>query len=201
MTTITEILAREVLDSRGNPTIEVEVTLEGGWFGRAIAPSGASTGQFEASELRDGDLQRFLGKGVMNAVDNVNGEIAHCLIGQDALCQASIDARLIDLDGTPNKERLGANAILAVSLAVAHAAAEAVGLPLYRYIGGVQARVLPVPMMNIINGGKHADNGLDIQEFMVLPLGAVNYREGLRMGVEVFHALKKILTQKGYSTS
>ncbi|MDP3058172.1 MAG: phosphopyruvate hydratase [bacterium] len=201
MTTITEILAREVLDSRGNPTIEVEVTLEGGWFGRAIAPSGASTGQFEASELRDGDLQRFLGKGVMNAVDNVNGEIAHCLIGQDALCQASIDARLIDLDGTPNKERLGANAILAVSLAVAHAAAEAVGLPLYRYIGGVQARVLPVPMMNIINGGKHADNGLDIQEFMVMPLGAVNYREGLRMGVEVFHALKKILTQKGYSTS
>lgn len=201
MSNILEILAREVLDSRGNPTVEVEVVLDDGVVGRAIVPSGASTGQFEASELRDNDSGRYLGKGVRNAVDNVNGEIAEALEGQDACNQAAIDAILIALDGTPNKERLGANAILGVSLAVARAAAEYCHLPLYQYLGGVSARVLPVPMMNILNGGKHADNGVDIQEFMVVPTGAATYSEGLRMGVEVFHKLKSVLKKRGYSTA
>jgi len=201
MTTIVEILAREVLDSRGNPTVEVEVTLESGAIGRAIVPSGASTGQFEAVELRDGDKSRFLGKGVSKAVDNINGEIAQELLGADALNQPDIDALLIELDGTPNKERLGANAILAVSLAVARAAASTCGLPLYQYIGGVAARVLPVPMLNILNGGKHADNSVDIQEFMVMPIGAETFSQGLRMGVEIFHNLKKVLSKRGYSTA
>lgn len=201
MSSIIEVLAREVLDSRGNPTVEVEVVLENGVIGRAIVPSGASTGQFEAVELRDGDKSRFLGKGVSRAVDNVNGEIAEALIGLNALNQPSIDELLNDLDGTPNKERLGANAILAVSLAVARAAAESCGLSLYQYIGGVGARVLPVPMMNILNGGKHADNNVDIQEFMVMPVGASSYSEGLRMGVEVFHHLKRVLNKRGYSTA
>lgn len=201
MTTIIEIIAREVLDSRGNPTVEVEVTLESGAVGRAIAPSGASTGQFEAVELRDGDKKRFMGKGVLKAVDNINGEIASAIVGADALNQPDIDALLIDLDGTPNKERLGANAILAVSLAVAKAAANTCGLPLYQYLGGVGARVLPVPQMNILNGGKHADNSVDIQEFMVMPIGAESFAEGLRMGVEVFHSLKKVLSKRGYSTA
>jgi len=201
MSNIIEILAREVLDSRGNPTVEVEVVLDDGVVGRAIVPSGASTGQFEASELRDNDSGRYLGKGVRNAVDNVNGEIAEALAGQDACNQAAIDAILIALDGTPNKERLGANAILGVSLAVARAAAEYCHLPLYQYLGGVSARVLPVPMMNILNGGKHADNGVDIQEFMVMPTGAATYSEGLRMGVEVFHKLKSVLKKRGYSTA
>ncbi|MDP3487033.1 MAG: phosphopyruvate hydratase, partial [Bacillota bacterium] len=201
MTIIIEVLGREVLDSRGNPTVEVEVTLESGAIGRAIAPSGASTGQFEAVELRDGDKKRFLGKGVSKAVDNVNGEIAEALIGADALNQAGIDTLLIELDGTPNKERLGANAILAVSLAVAKAAASACGMPLYQYIGGVSARVLPVPMLNILNGGQHADNNVDIQEFMVMPVGAESFAEGLRMGVEIYHQLKKVLSKRGYSTA
>ncbi|MBS3950254.1 MAG: phosphopyruvate hydratase, partial [Peptococcaceae bacterium] len=201
MTIISEIIGRAVLDSRGNPTVEVEVTLESGASGRAIVPSGASTGQFEAVELRDGDKNRFLGRGVSKAVDNVNGEIAQELIGSDALNQADIDTLLIELDGTPNKERLGANAILAVSLAVAKAAAKACGMPLYQYIGGVSARVLPVPMMNILNGGKHADNSVDIQEFMVMPIGAETFTEGLRMGVEIFHQLKKVLSKRGYSTA
>ncbi|MBS3873842.1 MAG: phosphopyruvate hydratase [Firmicutes bacterium] len=201
MSSIIEILAREVLDSRGNPTVEVEVVLDDGVVGRAIVPSGASTGQFEASELRDNDNGRYLGKGVRKAVDNVNGEIAEALAGLDACNQAAIDAILIALDGTPNKERLGANAILGVSLAVARAAAEYCHLPLYQYLGGVSARVLPVPMMNILNGGKHADNGVDIQEFMVMPTGAVSFAEGLRMGVEVFHKLKSVLKKRGYSTA
>lgn len=201
MTVIIEIVGREVLDSRGNPTVEVEVTLESGAKGRAIVPSGASTGQFEAVELRDGDKNRFLGKGVTRAVDNVNGEIAQELVGADALNQADIDTLLIELDGTPNKERLGANAILAVSLAVAKAAASACGMPLYQYIGGVSARVLPVPMMNILNGGQHADNSIDIQEFMVMPVGAETFAEGLRMGVEIYHQLKKVLSKRGYGTA
>ena len=201
MTVIIEIVGREVLDSRGNPTVEVEVTLESGAKGRAIVPSGASTGQFEAVELRDGDKNRFLGKGVTRAVDNVNGEIAQELVGADALNQADIDTLLIELDGTPNKERLGANAILAVSLAVAKAAASACGMPLYQYIGGVSARVLPVPMMNILNGGQHADNSIDIQEFMVMPVGAETFAEGLRMGVEIYHQLKKVLSKRGYATA
>ena len=201
MSNIIEILAREVLDSRGNPTVEVEVVLDDGVVGRAIVPSGASTGQFEASELRDNDSARYLGKGVRNAVDNVNGEIAKALEGLDACNQAAIDAILIALDGTPNKERLGANALLGVSLAVARAAAEYCHLPLYQYLGGVSARMLPVPMMNILNGGKHADNGVDIQEFMVMPTGAATYSEGLRMGVEVFHKLKSVLKKRGYSTA
>ena len=201
MTVIIEIVGREVLDSRGNPTVEVEVTLESGARGRAIVPSGASTGQFEAVELRDGDKKRFLGKGVTKAVDNVNGEIAQELVGADALNQADIDTLLIELDGTPNKERLGANAILAVSLAVAKAAASACGMSLYQYIGGVSARVLPVPMMNILNGGQHADNSIDIQEFMVMPVGAETFAEGLRMGVEIYHQLKKVLSKRGYSTA
>jgi enolase len=201
MTTIIDVLAREILDSRGNPTIEVEVYLDGGAFGRACVPSGASTGKFEAVELRDGDSSRYGGRGVLRAVDNVNGEIAERIIGMDALCQSAVDEAMLDLDGTENKGRLGANAILGVSMAVARAAASACGQPLYSYLGGVAARVLPVPMLNILNGGQHADNSVDIQEFMVVPLGAETFAEGLRMGVEVFHSLKSVLRKQGYSTS
>ena len=201
MSIITDVYAREILDSRGNPTVEVEVTLESGAFGRAAVPSGASTGSFEAVEMRDGDKSRFLGKGVLNAVDNVNTIIAPALIGWDALDQVAIDEMLIELDGTDNKGKLGANAILGASLAVAKAAAEYSGLPLYRYIGGANAKTLPAPMMNILNGGKHADNTVDIQEFMVMPLGAESFAEALRMGTEVFHNLKKVLKAKGYSTA
>ena len=201
MSIITDVYAREILDSRGNPTVEVEVTLESGAFGRAAVPSGASTGAFEAVEMRDGDKSRFLGKGVLNAVDNVNTIIAPALIGWDALDQVAIDEMLIELDGTDNKGKLGANAILGASLAVAKAAAEYSGLPLYRYIGGANAKTLPAPMMNILNGGKHADNTVDIQEFMVMPLGAESFAEALRMGTEVFHNLKKVLKAKGYSTA
>ena len=201
MTTITHVLAREVLDSRGNPTVEVEVYLESGARGRAIVPSGASTGAHEAVELRDGDKERYLGKGVLKAVQNVNDVIAPELEGMDALEQVAIDQRLIELDGTPNKGKLGANAILAVSMAVARAAAEALGMPLYAYLGGFNAKVLPVPMMNILNGGQHADNNVDIQEFMIMPVGADSFAEGLRMGVEVFHSLKAVLKEKGLATS
>ncbi len=201
MTTITHVLAREVLDSRGNPTVEVEVYLESGARGRAIVPSGASTGAHEAVELRDGDKERYLGKGVLKAVQNVNDVIAPELEGMDALEQVAIDQRLIELDGTPNKGKLGANAILGVSMAVARAAAEALGMPLYAYLGGFNAKVLPVPMMNILNGGQHADNNVDIQEFMIMPVGANSFAEGLRMGVEVFHSLKAVLKEKGLATS
>ena len=190
MSLIDLVYAREVLDSRGNPTVEVEVVLESGATGRAIVPSGASTGAFEAVELRDGDKDRFLGKGVEKAVDNVNEIIAPELEGMDATDQPGIDGLLIELDGTPNKGKLGANAILGVSMAVARAAAEEVGLPLFQYIGGVNAKQLPVPMMNILNGGEHADNNVDVQEFMILPVGAKSFREGLRMGAEVFHSLR-----------
>jgi len=198
---IEDIWAREVLDSRGNPTVEVEVVLADGSIGRAIVPSGASTGQFEAVELRDGDKSRYLGKGVQKAVDNVNEVIAPELIGMDASRQVEIDKRLIELDGTPNKGKLGANAILAVSLAVARAAAESVGLPLYQYIGGINAQDLPVPMMNILNGGAHADNNVDFQEFMIMPVGAKSFKQALQMGAEVFHNLKKVLASKGYNTA
>lgn len=201
MSEIIDILAREILDSRGNPTVEVEVLTEGGFIGRAAVPSGASTGAFEAIELRDGDKNRYMGKGVLQAVDNVNNVIAPELIGMDAVDQVAIDKLMIELDGTPNKSKLGANAILGVSLAVAKAAAASVGLPLYQYIGGVNAKVLPVPMMNILNGGKHADNTVDIQEFMVMPVGAPSFKEALRMCAEVFHTLKKVLSDKGYSTA
>jgi len=201
MTVITDVFAREIMDSRGNPTIEVEVELEGGALGRAAVPSGASTGAFEAVELRDGDKSRYLGKGVLTAVNNVNEIIAPEIIGMNALDQVAIDEALIELDGTPNKAKLGANAILGVSLAVAQAAAEALGLPLYQYVGGVNAKTLPVPMMNILNGGKHADNNVDIQEFMVMPVGADNFREALRMCAEVFHNLKSVLKAKGYNTA
>ena len=201
MSIITDVYAREILDSRGNPTVEVEVTLESGAFGRAAIPSGASTGAFEAVEMRDGDKKRFMGKGVLNAVDNVNTIIAPALIGWDALDQVAIDEMLIELDGTDNKGKLGANAILGASLAVAKAAAEYTGLPLYRYIGGANAKTLPAPMMNILNGGKHADNTDDIQEFMVMPLGAESFAEALRMGTEVFHNLKNVLKAKGYNTA
>lgn len=201
MTVITDIFAREIMDSRGNPTIEVEVELEGGALGRAAVPSGASTGAFEAVELRDGDKSRYLGKGVLTAVNNVNEIIAPEIIGMNALDQVAIDEALIELDGTPNKAKLGANAILGVSLAVAHAAAEALGLPLYQYVGGVNAKTLPVPMMNILNGGKHADNNVDVQEFMVMPVGADSFREALRMCAEVFHNLKSVLKSKGYNTA
>ncbi|KKY01502.1 enolase [Paraclostridium benzoelyticum] len=197
MSLIDLVYAREVLDSRGNPTVEVEVVLESGVTGRAIVPSGASTGAFEAVELRDGDKGRYLGKGVEKAVDNVNEIIAPELEGMDATDQPGIDGLLIELDGTPNKGKLGANAILGVSMAVARAAAEEVGLPLFQYIGGVNAKQLPVPMMNILNGGEHADNNVDVQEFMILPVGAKSFREGLRMGAEVFHSLKKVLGEKG----
>ena len=201
MTDITILQAREILDSRGNPTVEAEVTLACGAQGRAAVPSGASTGEHEAVELRDGDDKRYLGKGVLKAVQHINELIAPEVLGMDALAQGELDARLIALDGTPNKSRLGANALLAVSMAAARAAAEAVGLPLFRYIGGVQANVLPVPMMNILNGGAHADTRVDIQEFMVLPWGATSFAEGLRWGAEVFHALKKILKGKGLATA
>jgi enolase len=201
MTEIIDILAREILDSRGNPTIEVEVQLESGVIGRAAVPSGASTGEHEAVELRDGDKSRYMGKGVLQAVKNVNEKIADELIGFDAVEQVEIDRILIDLDGTSNKDNLGANAILGVSLAAAKAAAETLGLPLYRYIGGVSARTLPVPMMNILNGGKHADNNVDFQEFMIMPVGAPNFAEALRMGTETFHALKEVLKKKGYNTA
>ena len=197
MSLIDLVYAREVLDSRGNPTVEVEVVLESGATGRAIVPSGASTGAFEAVELRDGDKDRFLGKGVEKAVNNVNEIIAPELEGMDATDQPGIDGLLIELDGTKNKGKLGANAILGVSMAVARAAAEEVGLPLFQYLGGVNAKQLPVPMMNILNGGEHADNNVDVQEFMILPVGAKSFREALRMGAEVFHSLKKVLGEKG----
>jgi len=201
MTAIVDILAREILDSRGNPTVEVDVVLEDGSFGRAAVPSGASTGAHEAVELRDGDASRYLGKGVTKAVDAVNGEIFDAIGGFDAEEQVSIDETLIGLDGTPNKARLGANAILGVSLAVAKAAAEASEAPLYRYVGGVSARVLPVPMMNIVNGGAHADNPIDFQEFMILPVGAETFAEALRVGAEIFHTLKKALKDAGHNTN
>lgn len=197
---IESVFAREIMDSRGNPTVEVEVIAEG-YIGRAAVPSGASTGAFEAVELRDGDKNRYLGKGVQDAVDNVNDIIAPEIEGMNVLDQVSIDRALIDLDGTPNKSKLGANAILGVSLAVAKAAAEVLGLSLYQYIGGVNSKTLPVPMMNIINGGKHADNSVNVQEFMIMPVGASNFKEALRMCAEVFHNLKKVLSDKGYSTA
>ena len=197
MSVIELVYAREVLDSRGNPTVEVEVALESGAVGRAIVPSGASTGAFEAVELRDGDKGRYIGKGVEKAVANVNEIIAPELEGRDAFDQPAIDALMIELDGTHNKGKLGANAILGVSMAVARAAAEELGLPLFQYIGGVNAKQLPVPMMNILNGGEHADNSVDVQEFMILPVGAESFREGLRMGAEVFHSLKKVLSERG----
>ncbi len=199
-TTIDEIIAREILDSRGNPTIEVEVALADGSWGRAAVPSGASTGAHEALELRDEDPQRYNGKGVLKAVQNVNDLIADELFGWDATDQLGIDMYLLELDGTPNKERLGANAILGVSLAVAHAAANALRMPLYRYIGGVYAHVLPIPLMNILNGGKHAVDGPDLQEFMIAPVGAPTFAEALRWGSEVYHALKAVLKKRGYST-
>jgi enolase len=201
MTNIAEIHAREVLDSRGNPTVEAVVALANGRKGRAIVPSGASTGEHEAVELRDDDSQRFLGKGVLKAVENVNGEIADVLANLDAADQRALDAKMIELDGTENKGRLGANAILAVSMAAARAAASAFGLPLYRYLGGAGANVLPTPMMNILNGGAHADNNVDFQEFMVMPVGAESFSEALRWGVEVFHTLKSVLKKRGYNTA
>ncbi|MBK5914598.1 phosphopyruvate hydratase [Rhodocyclus purpureus] len=201
MSSIVDVVAREVLDSRGNPTVECDVLLESGVMGRAAVPSGASTGSREAIELRDGDKGRYLGKGVLQAVENVNTEISEAIIGLDAQEQAFIDKTLIDLDGTDNKSRLGANAMLAVSMAVAKAAAEESGLPLYRYFGGSGSMQMPVPMMNIINGGEHANNSLDFQEFMILPVGAPSFREALRTGAEVFHALKKLLDKKGHSTA
>jgi enolase len=200
MSSIYDVFAREVLDSRGNPTVEVEVILESGYMGRAIVPSGASTGEREALELRDGDNKRYKGKGVLKAVDNVNDVIAPKLEGLDALEQAYIDNLMIELDNTENKNNLGANAILGVSMALARAAAEFVGLPLYQYIGGIRARELPVPMMNVINGGAHAQNSLDVQEFMIVPVGADCFKESIRMGVEVFHTLKGVLKDKGYAT-
>ncbi len=201
MTIITNVHAREILDSRGNPTVEVDVELSSGFIGRAAVPSGASTGEHEAVELRDGDKKRYLGKGVLKAVHNVNNIIAGAIMEMDAANQAEVDAVMIELDGTPAKSKLGANAILGVSLACARAAAESLGLPLYRYIGGVSAIELPVPMMNILNGGSHADSNVDLQEFMVMPVGAKNFAEALRMGVETFHSLKAVLKSKGYSTS
>jgi len=201
MSAITDVIAREILDSRGNPTIEVEVLTEEGYFGRAAVPSGASTGIHEALELRDGEADRFGGKGVLKAVANVEEIIADHVLGEDVFEQRYIDQLMIDLDGTSNKGKLGANAILGVSLAIAKAAAEEAGMPLYRYIGGANAHVVPVPMMNILNGGSHADNGIDFQEFMIMPVGANTFAEGLRMGVEVFHTLKGVLKGNGYSTN
>ena len=201
MTIITDVKAREVLDSRGNPTVEVDVELSSGFRGRAIVPSGASTGEHEAVELRDGDKNRYLGKGVLKAVANVNEKIAGAIIEMDAMNQIEIDRVMMDLDGTPNKSKLGANAILAVSLACAKAAAETLGMPLYRYLGGVNACELPVPMMNIINGGSHADSNVDLQEFMAMPVGAKTFKEALQMGAETFHALKSVLKSKGYNTA
>ena len=202
MSIITNVLAREVLDSRGNPTVEVEVFTESGAYGRSIVPSGASTGEYEAVELRDGDKSRYLGKGVLKAVDNVNSIIAPALEGEfSVLDQVAVDKKMIELDGTENKGALGANAILGVSLAVAHAGANYLGLPLYQYIGGVNAKQLPVPMMNILNGGEHADNNVDIQEFMVMPVGAESFRHALRMGTEIFHSLKAVLKESGHNTA
>ncbi|MFN9775957.1 MAG: phosphopyruvate hydratase [Burkholderiales bacterium] len=201
MSTIVDIIGREVIDSRGNPTVECDVLLESGTMGRAAVPSGASTGSREAIELRDGDTSRYLGKGVLRAVENINTEISEAIMGLDATEQAYIDKTLIELDGTDNNARLGANATLAVSMAVAKAAAEESGLPLYRYFGGSGAMALPVPMMNVINGGAHANNNLDLQEFMIIPVGAPSFREAIRYGAEVFHALKKILHDKGMSTA
>ena len=201
MSYIIEVHARQILDSRGNPTVEVDVLTDDGAMGRAAVPSGASTGIHEAAELRDNDKKKYLGKGVLKAVKNVNTSIADALIGFDITSQAAIDQVMIDLDGTPNKTKLGANAILAVSMAVAKAAAEEANLPLYRYIGGTNARTLPMPMMNILNGGAHADNKIDFQEFMIMPIGAPNFSEGLRWGVEIFHQLKSTLKKKGYSTN
>lgn len=201
MSYIEEVMAREVLDSRGNPTVEVEVYLDDGSIGRAIVPSGASTGAFEAVELRDGDSSRYLGKGVLQAVSNVNDIIADEVIGMNPFDQPALDKLLIELDGTPNKGKLGANAILGVSLAVARAAAESLGLPIFQYIGGINGKVLPVPMMNILNGGKHADNNVDIQEFMIMPVGAQSFREALRMCAEVFHNLRAVLKSKGMNTA
>ena len=201
MTIIDEVFAREVLDSRGNPTVEAEVILDSGYFGRAIVPSGASTGSLEAVELRDGDEKRYNGKGVQKAVSNVNEVIAPQVMGADALNQREIDMLMIDLDGTSNKGKLGANAILAVSMAVARAAAAALELPLYQYLGGPNSHLLPVPMMNIINGGEHADNSIDLQEFMIMPVGAGTFAQGLQMGAEIFHSLKKVLKSKGLSTA
>ena len=201
MSSIEDIQAREILDSRGNPTVEVDVILEDGGFGRAAVPSGASTGAFEAVELRDGEKERYGGKGVMKAVDAVNFEIFDALAGADAMDQAGLDQAMIELDGTENKARLGANAILGVSMAAARAAADSAGMPLWRYLGGVHAHLLPTPMMNIMNGGAHANNALDVQEFMVMPVGAPDFREALRMGAEIFHALKSLLAEAGYSTA
>jgi enolase len=201
MSSVVDVIAREILDSRGNPTVECDVLLESGVMGRAAVPSGASTGSREAIELRDGDKSRYLGKGVLQAVENINTEISEAIVGLDAQEQAFIDQTMIELDGTENKSRLGANAILAVSMAVAKAAAEESGLPLYRYFGGMAPMQMPVPMMNIINGGAHANNSLDIQEFMIMPVGAVTFREAVRCGAEVFHALKKLLDKKGFSTA
>jgi enolase len=201
MSYIAEIFARQILDSRGNPTVEVDVITENGALGRAAVPSGASTGIHEAVELRDGDKKKYLGKGTLKAVDNVNKKTAPLLLGYDIADQTGIDQIMIQLDGTPNKNKLGANAMLAVSMAVAKAAAEEAGLPLFRYVGGTNAKILPMPMMNILNGGAHADNKIDFQEFMVLPVGAPSFSEGLRWGVEIFHALKTVLKKKGYSTN
>ncbi|MEY4510908.1 MAG: hypothetical protein RLZZ450_3030 [Pseudomonadota bacterium] len=201
MTEIVGVFGREILDSRGNPTVEVEIELASGAVGRAAVPSGASTGEYEAYELRDNDKKRYLGKGVLKAVDNISKEIAPALLGLEATDQGLIDRALLELDGTENKKRLGANAILGASMAVARAAAEALGIPLWRYLGGVQARVLPTPFMNIINGGMHADSGLEIQEFMIVPAGLPTFREALRAGAETFHALKKLLAAEGLSTS
>ena len=194
---ILDVYAREVLDSRANPTVEVEVVVEGDYMGRAIVPSGASTGEREALELRDGDKSRYVGKGVQKAVDHVNNIIAEAIVGLNALDQAYIDQVMIDLDGTPTKSKLGANAILGVSMAVAKAAAEALSMPLYQYLGGFNAKTLPVPMMNILNGGEHADNTVDLQEFMIMPVGAPCFKEALRMCAETYHTLKKVLNQKG----
>lgn len=201
MSTIIDIYAREVLDSRGNPTVEVEVYSEDGGFGRAIVPSGASTGIFEAVELRDGDKERYMGKGVLQAVDNVNNILAEEILGMDVFDQLGVDELLIELDGTHNKAKYGANAILGISMAVARAAADELKMPLYQYLGGVNAKVLPVPMLNILNGGEHADNNVDIQEFMVMPVGAKSFREALRMGAEIFHNLRTVLKEKGLNTS
>ena len=201
MTTIVDVHGRQIIDSRGNPTVEVEIELSGGTYGRAAVPSGASTGEHEAIELRDGDDSRYLGKGVTKAVENVNGKIAEALVGMDAIDQTAIDKAMLAVDGTPNKAELGANAILGASLATAHAAAAACGLPLYKYIGGPNAKVLPVPMMNVLNGGSHSDAPIDVQEFMVMPVGASSFSEALRMGCEIFHALKTVLKDQGLSTA
>ena len=201
MPTVTSVYARQILDSRGNPTVEADVVTDSGHFGRAAVPSGASTGAHEAVELRDGDSAVYLGKGVLKAVGHVNNELAQAVVGLEVTDQAELDMAMLDADGTPNKARLGANAILAVSLAAARAAAQASGLPLFQYVGGVTARTLPVPMMNILNGGAHADNAIDFQEFMVMPVGATSFSQGLQMGTEVFHHLKSVLKAKGYSTN